>query len=315
MFLTDNGTPAWVATPPYVEQHTKGTLYQGGIHVPLLVTGPGVAVPGSECVGLVTTTDLFATVAELAGVDLAATLPGVTLDSVSFAPYLGDPTQPSIRTVAFSEAFRPLAPAGLCQHDAGLGSAGAATLSVCGEPLAKGKAATLTLDGTGPDAPCTFLVSLNWAPTEVQGLLLAPIVDFLMVNLVADAEGRVVLEVPGAQGFMTPLPTDIFLQALHPDPDQPGMLLASNAVRLRIPAEKDQYHVVTIRDERFKLIRTLDVSSRTLTLYGHARDQFYDLWVDPYEAVDLMTLLPLDPFHKARFDALVEQLEQLLPAP
>jgi len=51
--------------------------------------------------------DLFATVAELAVVDLGATLPQSTLDSVSVVPYLTCPALPSLRGSMFAEYFSP----------------------------------------------------------------------------------------------------------------------------------------------------------------------------------------------------------------
>lgn len=79
-------------------RRSKGTLYQGGIHVPLLVAGPGVQ-PG-ECAALVSSTDLFATFAELAGVTSAAD------DSVSLRPYLTGDRTPRRATV-YAENFQP----------------------------------------------------------------------------------------------------------------------------------------------------------------------------------------------------------------
>ena len=53
-------------------------------------------------------TDLFATVADWADVDLAGALPpGHALDSISLTPYLADPTAPPLRATAFSEFFSP----------------------------------------------------------------------------------------------------------------------------------------------------------------------------------------------------------------
>jgi arylsulfatase A-like enzyme len=69
--LGDNGTDQTVIQPPFDPTHGKGTAYQGGIRVPLIAVGPNVLQPGSLCHALVNTTDLFATVAELAGVDLS----------------------------------------------------------------------------------------------------------------------------------------------------------------------------------------------------------------------------------------------------
>ena len=73
--------------------------------MPLIITGPDVVYPGTESDALVNTTDLFATVAELAGVSLVNH--PYPLDSISVLPYLTDPDLPSIREVVFSERFEP----------------------------------------------------------------------------------------------------------------------------------------------------------------------------------------------------------------
>jgi arylsulfatase A-like enzyme len=61
----------------------KGTLYDRGCHVPLLVRWPGVVKPGSSSGALVSGQDLAATILEAAGLD-----PHSTMDSRSFLPAL-----------------------------------------------------------------------------------------------------------------------------------------------------------------------------------------------------------------------------------
>lgn len=108
VFLGDNGTDPDATTAPFSKSHAKGTVYEGGVNVPLIVAGPRVRHPGSECAALVQTLDLFATVAEIAGVAPASVLPPVTpLDSISLLPYLADPALPSLRRHAFTETFAP----------------------------------------------------------------------------------------------------------------------------------------------------------------------------------------------------------------
>ena len=97
MFLGDNGTPAEAVRPPTRPDRVKGSLYEGGIHVPWLVRGPGVEP--REVSDLIQGTDLFATVAELAQVDAS------TPDSISFARALRG--EPGLREHAYLEAFGP----------------------------------------------------------------------------------------------------------------------------------------------------------------------------------------------------------------
>ena len=42
MFVGDNGTPARTAPPDTPGDRAKDSLYQGGVHVPLVVAGAGV---------------------------------------------------------------------------------------------------------------------------------------------------------------------------------------------------------------------------------------------------------------------------------
>lgn len=82
--IGDNGSPGPTVTDPFEPGRTKGSFYEGGVRVPFLVAGPGVA-RGVETDELVHVTDVFATVLEL--VDAPGPKRGAE-DSVSFAPLL-----------------------------------------------------------------------------------------------------------------------------------------------------------------------------------------------------------------------------------
>jgi len=108
IFVGDNGTYWPTSDGPFDPSHAKGSCYEGGVNVPLIVDGPRVASPGSECTAMVHTADLYATIANLAGVDVEACLPsGHAIDSVSLLPYLHDPARPSIRHVLYTEIYAP----------------------------------------------------------------------------------------------------------------------------------------------------------------------------------------------------------------
>ena len=100
VFVGDNGTAQSATTAPFVPAHAKGSTYEGGVNVPLIIAGPGV-VAGGECTALVNTTDLFATVAGFVGV------PSPAEDSVSLAPYLADPSAAPLRAWVYTEWFQP----------------------------------------------------------------------------------------------------------------------------------------------------------------------------------------------------------------
>jgi len=65
IFMGDNGTPNQVAQDPFANNKSKGTLHQGGINVPLFISGKGVSRTGTEN-SLITNTDLYSTIADLA---------------------------------------------------------------------------------------------------------------------------------------------------------------------------------------------------------------------------------------------------------
>ena len=106
IFTGDNGTTASVIVPPFVPAQGKGSPYEGGVNVPLIVSGPAVQSPGREEGALVAAVDLFATIAELAGVDVAAVIPPwVVLDSVSLVPYISNAAQTPLRATVLAERF------------------------------------------------------------------------------------------------------------------------------------------------------------------------------------------------------------------
>jgi arylsulfatase A-like enzyme len=109
LLLGDDGTESGYSVPPFDPVNGKGTLYEGGINVPFIMKGPAVTLPGTESGALVNVSDVFATVAELAGVDLATAMPGsVELDSRSVVPLVqGTLPADQHRTLDFVESFQP----------------------------------------------------------------------------------------------------------------------------------------------------------------------------------------------------------------
>lgn len=97
IFVGDNGTPGKVAQYPYSRGKSKGSLYQGGVNVPLFISGPGITRIGERESALVNTTDLFSTIAALAGVNVEQ-----IHDSRSFKSLLSN-AQGHDRYVQYSE--------------------------------------------------------------------------------------------------------------------------------------------------------------------------------------------------------------------
>jgi len=110
IFIGDNGTPGEVIQPPFRSTQGKFSLYEGGIRVPMIISGPLVADPHRENTNLVHTVDLFATILELAGANLQEALPAnIISDSHSLLPILTNgPVTP--RAWVLSEQFSDYTP-------------------------------------------------------------------------------------------------------------------------------------------------------------------------------------------------------------
>jgi len=97
IFVGDNGTVPNVKDSGSGSRDGKTSVYEGGVHVPLIVAGAGVTRRGRED-QLVTSTDLYATILERAGLSV-----GHVENSYSLEPLLTDEAASSGRTHSFSE--------------------------------------------------------------------------------------------------------------------------------------------------------------------------------------------------------------------
>ncbi len=77
----------------------KGTLYEGGVRVPLLVVWPGRVPPGKKSSEVVSTIDFYPTILELLGLRKRD---DVCFDGISFAPVLRDPAARLEREAVFN---------------------------------------------------------------------------------------------------------------------------------------------------------------------------------------------------------------------
>ncbi|MFK5948142.1 MAG: sulfatase-like hydrolase/transferase [Methylococcales bacterium] len=107
LFIGDNGTPAQATMGDLNPQHAKFTLYQQGVHVPMIVAGAGVSNPGRTSNQLINSTDLFATILELAGIDISSIEPSLITDSISFLPIIQNVPMSNKRKYAFAETSTP----------------------------------------------------------------------------------------------------------------------------------------------------------------------------------------------------------------
>jgi arylsulfatase A-like enzyme len=97
VFLGDNGTPGQVVQPPYRNRRAKGSIFQGGINAPMVISGAGVTRKGEREDAVIQSTDLFTTIAQMAGSNISE-----KHNSKSFYPMLSN-TDIDSRTYAYSE--------------------------------------------------------------------------------------------------------------------------------------------------------------------------------------------------------------------
>jgi arylsulfatase A-like enzyme len=109
VLIGDNGTPEFAIEPPFDSSRHKGTLYEGGVRVPWVVTGPFVREGGQTVQAMVNVVDIFETVAEIAEVDTdrLSRETGRALDGESFLFHLMSPGLITGRLYSYSERFGP----------------------------------------------------------------------------------------------------------------------------------------------------------------------------------------------------------------
>ncbi len=182
IFIGDNGTDTPVIQSPYSASHSKASLYEGGIRVPLIIRGPDVVSPGRTTDVLTHFVDLYSTILELAGINVAATVPaGVTIDSQSLLPVLNN-TATTHSTLIYGEEFDIAFPTlgGRCLRNsqyklirkaAGVNLTTDEFYDLLADPyeatnlLAGGVAAMTTARQTAYNTLVTQLATFNTAPT------------------------------------------------------------------------------------------------------------------------------------------------------
>lgn len=153
VWIGDNGTPPDARPLGTPDGHWKYTTYEGGIHVPLVIAGPGIAT-GSTSTRLVSMTDLGATLCELAGLQAPP-----FIDSQSFANELGAFTGSSPRAFVFSERYASV-------YD---DQAVVETESLIGVVTVRLKLRRVDLDGpAGPGASVDLVYDIRADPGELN---------------------------------------------------------------------------------------------------------------------------------------------------
>jgi arylsulfatase A-like enzyme len=106
IFIGDNGNTAKTAQINELSK-AKGTVYEYGVHVPLIISGPSVVNPNRVSKALINSVDLFATIIENFGFkNWQQYIPtNKPVDSKSIMPIIKNSTD-SIRPWAFCELFK-----------------------------------------------------------------------------------------------------------------------------------------------------------------------------------------------------------------
>jgi arylsulfatase A-like enzyme len=109
IFVGDNGSVMYSDknrnNTPFPDGQGKGSVYEGGVHVPHIISGPDVA-RGGVSDSLINSTDLFSTVMEMAGLDSDDIVPAdVITDSVNYFSTLSNPDESSSRKWVYADHF------------------------------------------------------------------------------------------------------------------------------------------------------------------------------------------------------------------
>lgn len=96
IFIGDNGTPNQVVQE-YASNRAKGSVFQGGVNVPLIVSGKNVTRYGATDSRLINASDLFATIATVSGAEVSQ-----INDSFDFSHSFSNATEES-RTHIFAQ--------------------------------------------------------------------------------------------------------------------------------------------------------------------------------------------------------------------
>ena len=104
VIVGDNGSQGASTRLPFNIQRAKGTVYQTGIWVPLIVAGSAVALPGRSVDAMINSVDLYKLFGDLAGINVDDVVPpSHVLDSRPMLPYLTNPAQANIRRTNYAQ--------------------------------------------------------------------------------------------------------------------------------------------------------------------------------------------------------------------
>ena len=107
IFTSDNGAPGYIGLPDLNKPYRgwKLTHFEGGVHIPYIVSYPNKIPKGKIYDGRVSNLDIFSTVASVAGVDLNRNdLRDIKFDGVNILPYLSGENEGEPERILFNKS-------------------------------------------------------------------------------------------------------------------------------------------------------------------------------------------------------------------
>jgi hypothetical protein len=180
----DNGSLGGTVKLPFDAARAKGTAYQTGVWVPLVVAGPLVKGPSRPVRHMVNIADLFALFGEIAGVrDVRAAVPR-PIDAAPLLPYLQNPDQGPIREWNYTQVGPNLQANGAINGPCTIGATCTqipVTKSVCEDNNGTWYGEGSTVPGV-PEEGFTYCCEVN-AFVVGEGCSTPPCVPFLIAPL------------------------------------------------------------------------------------------------------------------------------------
>ena len=107
IFTSDNGAPGYIGLPDLNKPYRgwKLTHFEGGVHVPFIVSYPNKISKGRTYKGRVSNLDIFSTVASVAGVDMTKNdLKDIAFDGANLIPYLSGENEGEPERILFNKS-------------------------------------------------------------------------------------------------------------------------------------------------------------------------------------------------------------------
>ena len=107
IFTSDNGAPGYIGLPDLNKPYRgwKLTHFEGGVHIPYIVSYPNKIPKGKIYDGRVSNLDIFSTVASVAGVDMTRNdLKDIAFDGANLIPYLSGENEGEPERILFNKS-------------------------------------------------------------------------------------------------------------------------------------------------------------------------------------------------------------------